>query len=107
MAGHQDSLRLFDHRSAAESSLEVVVLGEALESDVDRALQLLRSGVDEVGEDSPLGRLADIGRVLGGEQRDDGAARLVDDLLDQLERVLRRDTEPDQSDVGLFPLPLP
>ena len=42
VAGHQDALRLLDHRPASECALQVVVLGEALQGDVDRALQLLR-----------------------------------------------------------------
>jgi hypothetical protein len=103
VAGHQDPLCLLDHRSATERSLQVVVLGEALQRDVDRALQLLRGGVDQVSEDAAFGCLADISRVLGGEQRDHGAAGFVDDLLDQLESMLRRETEPDERDVGLFP----
>lgn len=79
------------------------VLGEPLQGDVDRALQLVGGGVDEIGEDAALGRFADVGRVLGGQERDHGAARLADDLLDQLERVLRGETEPDQGDVGSLP----
>ena len=35
VALHQDSLRAFDHRPAAEGSFEVVVLGEASQHDVD------------------------------------------------------------------------
>jgi hypothetical protein len=40
VARHQDALRLLDQGSPPECSLQVVVLGEALEGDVDRALQL-------------------------------------------------------------------
>ena len=103
VAGHQDSLRLLDHRAAAERSLQVVVLGEPLQGDVDRALQLLGGRVDEIGEDAAFRRLPDICRILGGEQRDHGAAGLLDDLLDQLERMLRRETEPDKRDIGVLP----
>lgn len=61
MAGHQDPLRLLDHRPAAERSLEVLILGEALQRDVDRALQFLGVSVDDIGEDAALGRLVDVG----------------------------------------------
>jgi hypothetical protein len=37
---HQDALCLFDHGAASEGSLQAVVFGEALQRDVDRALQL-------------------------------------------------------------------
>src|SRR6478672_2701835 len=40
MAGHEDALRLLDHRAPAERSLKALVLGEALKCDVDRALEL-------------------------------------------------------------------
>ena len=42
---HQDPLRLLDRGPAPERSLEAVVLGEALQRDVDRALQLLEAAV--------------------------------------------------------------
>src|SRR5581483_6857899 len=61
--GHQDAFGLFDQRAAAECSLQVLVLGEALQGDVDRALQLVGGGVDDVGEDAALGRLVDVGGV--------------------------------------------
>jgi hypothetical protein len=102
MALHQDPLRLLDERAPLKCVLQVVVLGEALEGDVDRALELRRVGVDDVGEDSALGCLADVRRLLGCQQRDHRAARLVDDLLDQLERVLGALAEPDERDVGMF-----
>ena len=40
--GHEDALRLLDQRAAPEGSLQALVLGEALQRDVDRALQFLR-----------------------------------------------------------------
>ena len=43
VAGHQDALGLLDRGAAPERALQVLVLGEALQRDVDRALQL--SGV--------------------------------------------------------------
>ena len=43
VARHQDPLRLLDHGPASERPLQVVVFGEALQRDVDRALQLLGS----------------------------------------------------------------
>jgi hypothetical protein len=56
MASHQNAFRLLDHGPAPERSLQIVVLGEALQRDVDRALQLFGAGVDDVGEDAALGR---------------------------------------------------
>ena len=85
-----------------ERSLQVVVLGEPLQRDVDRALQLLRGGVHEVGEDSSFGRLPDISRILRREQRNHGTAGFADDLLDQLERVLRGEAEPYECDVRVL-----
>src|ERR1051325_8566714 len=52
MAGHQDALCLLDQRATAERALQAVVLGEPLQGDVDRALELFRGGVDDVGEDA-------------------------------------------------------
>ena len=95
--GHQDPLCLLDHSSAPERSLEVVVLGEPLQRDVDRALKLLRSGVHEVSEDAAFGCLADISRVLGREQRDDGAAGFVNDFFRSARaRAARREAEADE-----------
>jgi hypothetical protein len=88
VACHQDSLRLFDDRPPTECSLEALVLGEALQRDVDRALQLLGVGIDDVGEDAAPRRLMDVGGISGREQRDHRAGRFVDDLRDQLESVL-------------------
>ena len=76
---------------------------EALERDVDRALQLVRCAVDDVGEDTALRGLVDVRRVVGVEDRDHGAGRLADDLGDQLQRVLGARPEPDQRDVGVLP----
>jgi hypothetical protein len=103
VAGHQDPLRLLDHRPPAESSLQVVVLAEPLERNVDRALQFLGSRIDEVRENAAFGRLADVSRVFGGEERDHRAAGFADDLFDQLERVLRRHTKSDERDIRLLP----
>ena len=102
MARHQDSLRLLDHRPAPECALQVVVLREALQRDVDRALQLLRRRVDDVGEDAALGRLVDVGGILRREQRDHRAGGLADDLRDQVERVVGGEAEPDERDVRLL-----
>jgi len=66
VARHQDALRLLDQRPPPERSLQVVVLGEALEGDIDRALQLLGIGVDDVGEDAALGRLRGRGITVAG-----------------------------------------
>jgi hypothetical protein len=59
VALHEDALGALGLRAAAERALQVVVLGEAPEGDVERALQLLRGAVDDVGEDAALGGLVD------------------------------------------------
>jgi hypothetical protein len=81
---------------------EVVVFGEALQRDVDRALQFFGSPVDDVSEDASLGRLMDVRGVVGIEERDHGAGRLADDLGDQLECVIGGEAEPDERNVGVF-----
>ena len=55
---------------------------EPAQGDVDRALQLLGPGLDDVGEDAALGGLAHVGGVLPGSTRH-GAGGLVHDLVDQ------------------------
>ena len=103
VAGHQDAFCLLNHCSTSECALKVVVLGEALQRDVDRALEFHGIVVENVCEDTTLGRFADVRWVTGGEQRDHWAGRLVDDLGDQVKRVLGAQTEPDKSDVGALP----
>lgn len=65
-------------------------------------LQLVGGRVDEVGEDPALRSLSDIGGVLGREQGDHRAARLLDDLLDQFERVVGGQAETDESNVRVL-----
>ena len=86
---HEDPLRPLRHGSAPEGTLEGVVLGAASKDDVDRALHLLGVvfAVCDVGEDPSLGRLVDELSVLHGDDRDHGAARFVDDLIDQLQAI--------------------
>jgi hypothetical protein len=45
---HQDALCLLDHSTAPERSLKVVIFGEPLQRDLDRALLLLGVGVDDI-----------------------------------------------------------
>ena len=102
MALHQDPLRPLGDRAPLERALQVAELGEAPQDDLDRVLPLLRLAVGDVGEDAALRRLEHefgVGRV---EERDDRAGRLVDDLLDQLERVLGALAETDERDVGML-----
>jgi diguanylate cyclase (GGDEF)-like protein/PAS domain S-box-containing protein len=101
--GHQDAFRLLDDGSPPEGALQILVLGEALKRHVDRALQLLGRGVDEIGEHPALGRFEDVGRVFRRKQRDHRAARFLNDLLDQLECVLGGKAKTDQCDIGMFP----
>ena len=63
VAFHQDALRPLDDRPAPERALEVVVLGEAPERRCRSSSAVLRVSVRDVGEDTPLGRLADEGGV--------------------------------------------
>ena len=60
MPGHQDALCLLDRRSPAEGALEALVLAEALQRDVDRALQLLGRPFDDVREHAALSGLMDV-----------------------------------------------
>src|SRR5581483_10530379 len=102
VAGHQYPFGLFDQCAPAERSLQVLILGKALQGDVDRTLQLVGGAVDDVGEDTALGRLVDVGGVAGVEDRDHRTGGFADDLRDQLERVDRAFAEPDQGDVRLL-----
>ena len=57
-------------------------------------------GVGEVGEDTALGCFLDELGVPGVDQDDYRAGGFSDDLVDQLECVLRALAEPDERDVG-------
>ena len=70
------------------------------EDDVERALELVRLAVREVGEDTALGRLSDEARILDLEHRDHRARRLLDDPRDQPERILGALADGDERDVG-------
>ena len=87
VALHQDPLGALGLRAPAEGALQVVILGEAAERDVERALQLLGRAVDDVGEHASLGGLVDEVGVVSLEHRDHGALRLANDPLDQFQRV--------------------
>jgi hypothetical protein len=54
------------------------------------------------GEDAALRGLHHEVRVRLVEERNDRARRLVDDLLDQFERMLRARSETDERDIRLF-----
>ena len=89
--------------AAVEGPLQALELGEAAQGDVDRALQLFRPAVDDVGEDTARCGLVHPVAVVGIEQGDHGTERLGDDLRDLLERVLGALAEPDQRHVGALP----
>src|SRR4029078_11774497 len=76
-----------DKSAACAAAFECVVLGEALEGDLDRALELVGVAVDDVGEDPAAGGLPDVVGVSYLEECDHRAGGLVDDLADQVERV--------------------
>src|SRR5579859_39594 len=88
---------------AARTPLQALVLAEALQGDVDRALQLLRGAVDDVGEHASLRRLVHVAGIAGVQDRNHRAGGLADDLGDQLESVVGARPEPDQCDVGMLP----
>ena len=97
---HQDPFGPLRDGPAAEGALEGVVLREALERDVHRALHLLEvARMCDVGEDAEPGGPVDERAVLHVEDRDDRARGLVDDGPDQLERLLRVLTDDDEGDV--------
>ncbi len=100
MAGHQDPLRLLDRGPPPKRSLQAVVLGETLQCDVDRALELGRGVLDDVRKHAPLGGLVHVGGILGRQQCDHRAGRLADDLGDQVEGMLGVQTQSHQCDVG-------
>ena len=63
MSLHENALRALDHSTTTERSLQVVVFGEAVQNDIDRALDLRRIAVGDVGKDSAFGGFVDEGRV--------------------------------------------
>jgi hypothetical protein len=100
MTFHQDAFGSFSDGTASECALQILVLGEAAEHDVDRALPLFAVPVGDVREYASLGGLPDergIGRV---KERDNRAGRLLDDLLDQPEGVFGAVAESHERDVG-------
>jgi hypothetical protein len=103
VALHEYPLCALGDGATPERALQVVVLGEASQDDVDRALSVLSVGVADVGEDAALGGLLDevgIGRV---DQDDHRTGGLLDDLLDQLQGVLGALAESHERDVGSLP----
>src|SRR5690348_14176301 len=99
MTGHQDSFCLLDQGTASKCALKAVIFREALQRDVDCALQFLGRSVDDVREDPSPGRLVDVRRITCGEQRDHRAKGFANDLRDQVQRVLGAQAEPDECDV--------
>ena len=87
MALHEDALGTLDQSAAPEGALEVLILREASEHDVDRALPVLDISIADVGKDASLGRFADEPRVPCVEQDNHGAGGFLDDLVDQVESV--------------------
>ena len=104
MTLHQDPLGTFDQRSPAERSLKFVIFGEATQDDVDRALPVLNIVIGHVGKHSPFGGFPEEAWIRGVQERDHGARRFADDLVDQLQRVLGAITQPYERDVGSFPV---
>ena len=74
VALHQDALGGFDERAASERAFEVVILGEAAQDGVDRALPVLDVSVADVGEDASLGCLLDEVWIAGMDERVTGQA---------------------------------
>ena len=103
VALHQDALGPLDQRAAPEGSLQIVILGEAAQHDVDRALPVIDVLVVDMREHTPLGRLVDEPRIRLVKQHDHRASRLAHDLVDQRKRVLRALPEPHERDIGPLP----
>jgi hypothetical protein len=74
MSLHQNPLCALDQRPPRERAFEVLERGEAAQHDVDRALQLLRVAVGDVGKNAAFGRLVDEIAVVGLENRITGQA---------------------------------
>ena len=89
VALHQQALGPLDPRAAVERAEQVAELAVALDRDVDAARPARSASVESRCANTPLRAAADeeVAARVGGEQAD-GAGRLVDDLADQLERVL-------------------
>jgi hypothetical protein len=83
--------------------MHILKFGKAPEGDIDRALQLLRSAVDDVGVETSQARKNDPLRVVRLEQRDHRTECASDDLGDQLERMIRTLSETDERDIRPFP----
>ena len=83
---------MFDDRAATKRALQISELREAPKCDVERGLEL--AGVvsieNDESEDTSLGRLMQIARVLGIEKCDDRTRCLMNDRGDLLERVPSR-----------------
>jgi hypothetical protein len=103
VALHQDSFRPLDVSPPPEGAFEFVVLSEAAQHDVDRALPVRRVGIRYVGEDATFRGFSDEVCVRGMEKDDHRAGGLVHDLLDQVESVLRAFAETDEGYVRPFP----
>src|SRR5436190_3215114 len=103
VALHQDAFGTLDDRAPPECSFESLVFGKAAEDDLDHVLPGAGIVVHDVGEHAELGRLPHERVVCGAENRDDRAGRLLDDRLDELERVADLMSDPDERDVGLKP----
>jgi hypothetical protein len=101
VAFHQDSLRPFDERAAAERPLEALILGEAAEHDLDHVLPGRRIVVDDVGKDAEPRRFSDEVVVGNGENRNHRAGRLLDDAVDQLQGMSNVVSYADERDIGL------
>ena len=74
MAFHQDPLGALRDGSTAEGAFEIVILGEAPQHDVDRALPVLGVGVGDIGEDAALRGLFDEARIGAWMSRITGQA---------------------------------
>ena len=100
VALHQDPLGAFDERAATKRALEVVILGEASQDDVDRALPVLDIRIADMREHAALGRLPDEPRITRMQQHDHRTRRLAHDRVDHLQRMLRTLPQTNQRDIG-------
>lgn len=97
---HQDPNSPLDDGAPSHRVRQLIELGKPEEDDLHRVLPggavvLVR----DVREDTALCRFRDEGRVRLVQQRDHGARGLVDDLVDQVERVPAVRSQPDDRNV--------
>jgi len=102
MTLHQDPLGALGGRAPLERAFQVPKIRKAAQDYLDRVLPLLGLAVGDVGEDTALRGFEDEFMIGCVKESHDRAGRLVDDLLDQLQRMLRALAEADERNVWVL-----